>query len=506
MNTILTFDVGTTAIKTCLFDESLRCLAIHTDEYTLITDNGTVELDSRVYWDTICHAVAQIRQEVPDACVQAICLTTQGETMIPVDQSGKPLHRAVVWLDDRAKAQAEKISSLLPAKELYHFTGVTDMNGFVPLPKLLWFKECRPEVYKKTYKFLLLEDFLLLRLTGRFVTEKSLLTSTAYYDIRNDRYWAELLNKLDLDVQKLPEVLDCGTQVGEVNAAALAELGLRGSIKVFAGAMDQIAAAIGGGGMQEGVVTATVGTAIVLTSAITAMDECTEESLIVYRGIRENQYAILPLCPTSGAVFKWYKDQCSAAVVEKCKETGEDPYDWLCREASGVAPGADGVIMLPYFAGSLQPVCLPDAKGVFFGLGLTTNHASMTRAVLESIGYMLRENLDMLKTFGIDPKRIHFFGGGSKNSIWNQIIADIIGVELVLPEYSECGSLGAAMICAVSMGWYPDILRAQAQNKAKTIVRPNPEMKQTYDAIYRRYQTLFKAMMPMFEGMKGEHE
>ena len=142
--------------------------------------------------------------------------------------------------------------------------------------------------------------------------------------------------------------------------------------------------------------TATVGTAMVLTSAITSMDECTDDSLIVYRGIKENQYAILSLCPTAGAVFKWFKDQCSALVMERCRETGEDPYDWLCREASQVAPGADGVIHLPYFAGSLQPMCLPDAKGVFFGLGLTTNHASMTRAVLESIGYMLWENLEML--------------------------------------------------------------------------------------------------------------
>lgn len=499
MDTILTFDVGTTAIKTCLFDKALSCLAIRTDEYTLSTENGTVELDCDVYWNTIRHAVSEIKKEVPAASVQAICLTTQGETMIPVDREGNPLHRAVVWLDDRAKEQADEISGILSTKAMYDRTGVTDMNGFVPLAKLLWFKQKEPEIYKRAYKFLLLEDYIIYRLTGKFVTEKSLLTSTAYYDIRDDRYWLELLEQLGLDAEKLPQILDCGQFVETLSEAAQADLGLQKDVKVFAGAMDQIAAAIGGGGMQDGVVTATVGTAMVLTSAITSMDECTDESLIVYRGIQENQYAILPLCSTAGAVFKWYKDQCSALVVEKCKETGEDPYDWLCQEASGVAPGADGVIHLPYFAGSLQPVLLPDAKGVFFGLGLTTNHASMTRAVLESIGYMLRENLEMLKSFGISPKRVHFFGGGAKNPIWNQIIADITGVELVLLEQSECGSLGAAMMGAVSMGWYDTISEAQTQNKIRKIVYPDASLKDTYDKVYQRYQTLFKTLTPMFE-------
>ena len=210
MDAVLTFDVGTTAIKTCLFDRALSCLSIRTDEYTLNTENGTVELDPGVYWNTICHAVAEIKKEVPEANVQVICLTTQGETMIPVMEDGTPLHRAVVWLDDRAKVQAEEITKILPTKTMYSRTGVTDMNGFVPLPKLLWFKEQKPEIYEKAYKFLLVEDFVIHRLTGKFVTEKSLLTSTAYYDIRDDRYWTELLEQLGLDVEKLPEILDCG--------------------------------------------------------------------------------------------------------------------------------------------------------------------------------------------------------------------------------------------------------------------------------------------------------
>lgn len=502
MDKILTFDVGTTAIKTCVFDRELKLCAIRTDEYDLHTVGGVVELLPDTYWQTMCNAVAQIGKELELSTVRAICLTTQGETMIPVDAEGTPLHNAVVWLDDRAKDQAEQISAAISPEELYRLTGVTDMNGFVPLAKLLWFRQSRADIYEHAHKFLLLEDYLLHRLTGQFVTEKSLLTSTAWYDIRNDRYMTELLHKLDLSEQKLPRILECGQAVGAVTQTAAAQLGLAADVQVFAGAMDQIAAAIGGGGLRDGVVTATVGTAMVLTSAISSMDDCAGRTLIVYRGAKAGEYVLLPLCNTAGAVFKWYKDQCSALDAAQCKETGEDVYDRLCALAEQSEPGAEGVTLLPYFAGSMQPNLVPDAKGVFYGLGLGTDHKAMTRAVLESIGYMLRENLEMLERFGKRPEKVHFFGGGSKNPIWNQIIADITGAELVLLEQSECGSLGAAMLGAVQKGWFETLEQAQSRNRVRQVITPNPTNKAAYDAAYGRYLKLLGALIPM---MKGEN-
>ena len=501
MDKILTFDVGTTAIKTCVFDRTLKLCAIRTDEYDLHTAGGVVELPPDTYWQTICRAVAEIGKELELSTVRAVCLTTQGETMIPVDAAGTPVHNAVVWLDDRAKEQAEQICAAISSEELYRLTGVTDMNGFVPLAKLLWFRQKRPDLYECAHKFLLLEDYLLHRLTGEFVTEKSLLTSTAWYDIRNDRYMTELLQKLDLSEDKLPRILECGDLVGTVTQNAATEMGLGTDVQVFAGAMDQIAAAIGGGGLRDGVVTATVGTAMVLTSAISSMDDCTDRTLIVYRGAKNGEYVLLPLCNTAGAVFKWYKDQCSALEAYQCKQTGEDVYDRLCEQAAQSEPGAKGVTMLPYFAGSMQPNLVPDAKGVFYGLGLGTDHKAMTRAVLESIGYMLRENLEMLERFGKRPEKVHFFGGGSKNPIWNQIIADITGAELVLLEQSECGSLGAAMLGAVQMGWFETLEQAQDCNCVRQVVTPDPANKTAYDTAYRRYLKLLGTLIPM---MKGE--
>ena len=500
MERYLTFDVGTTAIKTCVFDEHLKMLAKCTDEYDLLTENGHVELDPETYWTTIRKAVARIGSTRNLKNIKAICLTTQGETMIPMDRDGKPLNNAVVWLDDRAGRQAEEILAVMKENDmdLFQITGLPEMNGYVPLAKFLWFKEEAPEIYAKTDKLLLLEDYLIRRLTGKNVSEKSLLTSTAWFDIRKDEYFHELLEKLGLDEGKLPEAMECGTAAGMLTKDAAAELGLSEDVQVVTGAMDQIAAAIGGGGLRDGVVTATVGTAMVLTSAVPEENAFSDDAMTVYRGFRKGQYVLLPFTSTAGVVFKWLKDTVFAVDAEECRKTGENIYDKLCAMAAEVPAGANGVTLIPYFAGSTRPRNLPGAKGVFFGLDIGSGREVLVRATLEGIGNMIRENLDMLRALGAGTGTVQFFGGGSKNPVWNQIIADISDVTLVKPAEEECGSLGAAILAACGIGDAADVESAQGCNPAVQTIVPDASKKAAYDAAYARYQNLFDAVQGLY--------
>lgn len=493
----LTFDVGTTAIKTCIFRQDLTLAAGRSDEYDLITENSYVELECDMYWRTMCRAVAQLGRKVPLDQVRAICITTQGETMIPVDAKGIPLHNAVVWLDDRAKAQAAQISRVLSNESLHRHTGLPEINGFLPLAKLLWFRQSKPEIYEKTEKFLLLEDYFLLKLTGKAVTEKSLQTSTGWFDIRRDCYWTELLAQLDLDVQKLPLLMECGSIAGSILPEAARELGLTNDVQIVTGAMDQVAAALGGG-LRSNALTATVGTAMALTCSAPEAHAFMDPSMTVYRGLEAGQFILLPYCATAGVVFKWLKDTVCTQEIAICRQTGENIYDRLCAMATEVPAGSRGVTMLPYFSGSIQPRQLPKAKGVFFGLGLDTDRAVMIRAVLESVGFMLRENLEMLRRFGVTPEQITFFGGGSKNPVWNQIIADITGIPLVTLQQEECGSLGAAMLAAAALE--PE---AFCENPAQQQFIPDAERQQLYDRCYHRYLRLFDALEPIYQDEGG---
>lgn len=498
MERYMTFDVGTTAIKTCVFDENFTILAKCTDEYDLLTENGHVELDPETYWATIRKAAARIGEQWNLKNVEAVCMTTQGETMIPIDRDGNPLSNAVVWLDDRAGKQAEEILEKISARELFDVTGLPEMNGFVPLAKFLWFREEAPEIYANTHKLLLLEDYLIYRLTGKTVSEKSLLTSTAWFDIRRDCYNSELLKKLGLDESKLPDVLECGSIVGNILPERAEELGLSPSVRIVTGAMDQITAAIGGGGLRNGVVTATVGTAMVLTCAVPEKAAFSDDAMNVYRGYRRGQYVLVPFTPTAGVVFKWLKDTVFAADAEECRKTGESIYDRLCAMAADVPAGANGVTLIPYFAGSTRPRSLPGAKGVFFGLDIGSSREVLVRATLEGIGNMIRENLDMLRDMGAAVTTVQFFGGGSKNPVWNQIIADISGATLAKPVQEECGSLGTAILAAYAIGDCTDVESAQSCNPAKQTIVPDASKKAVYDEAYTRYQKLFDAVQVLY--------
>ena len=505
----MTFDVGTTAIKTCLFDESLKMLAKCTDEYDLITEGSHVELCPETYWQTIKNAVRRIGESHDLNDVKAICLTTQGETMIPVDKDKNALSNALVWLDDRAGREADAVNEALQRlaerknavsgqKLLFETTGLPEMNGYVPIAKFLWFKNEKPEIYEKTYKLLLLEDYLIMRLSGKLVSEKSLLTSTAWFDIRRDCYWSELLNELSLDEDKLPEALECGSTVGNITKEAAEELGIPVTVKVIAGAMDQIAAAIGGGGLRDGVVTATVGTAMVMTSSVPEENAFRDDAMTVYRGFKKGQFVLLPMTSTAGVVFKWLKDTVFAADAAECRKTGESIYDKLCDMAASVPAGANGVTLIPYFCGTSRPRNLPGSKGVFFGLDLGSGREVLVRATLEGIGNIIRENLDMLRDFGVKIESVRFFGGGSKNAVWNQIIADISDAKLVKPAEEECGSLGAAILAKYGAGDCESVESAQGCNPAVSEIIPDPLMRETYDKAYDRYQKLFDAVEVLF--------
>lgn len=509
MDLILTFDLGTTSVKTCIFGRELGILGSSTLEYQLETPApGIVELPSQVYWDTVRRGIREAAENasVDLREVKAIAISTQGETMIPVDSQGNALHNALVWLDERAHAEAADISTRFDVETFYAHTGVPECTGYCPVSKLLWFRRNQPEVYEKAYKFLLLEDFIIQRLTGRFVTEKSLLCTTGYYDIMADDYWQEMLDTMELDREKLPQALECGTVAGTVLPEIARELGLSEEAVVITAAMDQTAAAVGAGNLVPGVVTETTGTAMCIGATADHPDMHHPARICVYRHIYPGKYLLLPTCMTAGMVFKWFKDAFCQEEARQARETGVSVYDLLGDQATQAAPGANGLTLLPYFTGVIQPDNDPNARGVFLGVGLDTKKPEFVRAIFEGIAYMLRENLALIETVdGQKVTAVRSLGGGSRSTLWRQIKADVCGVEISSMSEAECTSLGAAILAAVALGYYPDAAEAaRVGNSLASTLTPDEGKKALYDRGFARYQRLWLACRPIFneEGLQ----
>lgn len=486
----LTIDVGTTAIKVCAVDENFEVKICKKKEYQLCTDGSCVTLNPEIYWKVAGEKIREIVKEAGADRIIGITITTQGETMIPVDAQGKALYDAVVWLDGRAGEQAERIKELIDAKEFYQRTGVPECNELCPVSKLLWFAEKEPEVYAKAKYFLLLEDYMIFRLTGRMVTEKSLLSTTGYFDIHQDVVWDEILLKAGLEPDKIPPALDCGEIVSAISKEASEELGLQQNTVVVTGAMDQVCGAIGAGNSVPGMVTETTGTALCIGKTINSTAVNTDYAIPVYRHYTKNLQLLLPVCMTAGMALKWFKDTFCQQEAKEAEKTGRDVYDLLNVLAEASEPLAGGVVMLPYLAGSLQPYQKPGYRGGFMGVGLDSKKSDFVRALMEGVAYMLEENLLLLDKIGGGRRDyIVSMGGGSKSDIWCRIKADVTGMEVRTLKESETASIGAAMLCAKGM---KNQALAESEKILKKSYYPDREKVVKYKEGFKTYNRILK--------------
>lgn len=504
MKTILTLDVGTTSVKACLFDETFRLLGSSAEEYGLITPGkGIVELDPEAYWQACRHCVAELgRSQTAAPGLQEVCsvgVTTQGETMIPVDRTGRPQGRAIVWLDARAVEEAEQISAGFGPDEVYRATGLAGIAAASPAAKALWIKRNKPEIYDNTHKFLLLLDYLLLRLTGRFVTDRCILSSTGYFDINEGCYWQRMLTRLGIECDLFPEAIDAGTVAGIIRDEAAIELGINRGAAVVPCGMDQASSAVGAGNIVDGVITETTGTALVVAQTSDSPDFSNTSRVNVMRHAISGKYLVLPYNPTAGIVLKWFKDEFCTEEARRALEERRSVYDVLGELAASVPELSGGLIAFPHFEGMLSPVEDAAARGVFFGASLATGKGHFVRSIMEGVAYMLRESVELLESMGVVAKELRSLGGGARSELWSQIKADVCGKTVLTMEAEESASLGAAIQAAVASGLFSGC--NQACSVCIRIGReyaPNGLAKATYEKGYRRYKELYERLRGLF--------
>jgi xylulokinase len=489
---ILTVDIGTTSVKVSLFDGQFRLLQASVREYRLDAGRGgLVEVDPAEYILAVRLGIAAVLERPGlSENVAAIAVTTQGETLIPVDSGGRPLCKAIVWLDTRAGQEAEALSRIIGRDDFYRTTGLPEINAALPLAKLLHIRLNHPEIYRRTYRFLLLEDYIHFWLTGRFVSEKALLCSTGYFDIIRDDYWPEALDAAGIDADKLPEALRCGEVVGPLLPERAAELRLTGGTVAVTGAMDQAAAALGAGCASGGIVTETTGTALVM-AAVTCEPRFTLPPILsIYRHAIDGAYLYLPIGLTAGMTLKWFKDQFCADIA--AEHPGQAVYDVMGDMAGRVPAGSEGLLVLPHLAGCINPDNNPDARAVFAGAALNTTRAHFIRAIMESVAYMLKDFITMLEDRGIKVSEIRSMGGGSNSGIWQQIKADAARIPFCTMNVTEVASAGAALLAMWGLGLVPRNTLLPAAVPMKWYM-PDDRHAAVYEECYKKYHQLYEA-------------
>ncbi|MCJ7711693.1 MAG: FGGY family carbohydrate kinase [Chloroflexi bacterium] len=502
MDLLIGLDVGTTSVKAGLFDASGACLAVAGEEYRL--DHPApdrAELDADTYWRASVAAVRRMMAApgVERDAVVALAISSQGETVVPVDGAGKPLAPAIVWLDNRATAESRVLAAAFADQRVYDVTGVPSVVPTWPACKILWWRRHAPDVFADTRRFLLVEDLLLHRLTGRFVTEGGVQCTSLLFDIRSNAWWDEMLEAVGIDASRLPELARPGDTVGTLTREAAEALGLSTRVRVVAGGMDQGAGAVGVGNVRAGMVSESTGGALTLQASVATLGADPTRQTPIYVHSAPGMYLYCPVCPTGGMALTWFRDQFGGEETALAGRGGPGVYDLLTALAAEVSPGSEGLIMLPHLMGAFSPEYEPEARGVYFGFTLRHGKGHFVRAVLEAVAFMLRRNVELLERAGASAPEIRSHGGGARSDLWNQVKADVCGRPVLTLEGDDAAIRGDAMQAGVATGIYPDLdAAARAMVTTRRRYDPDPGAQAVYNEAYGRYIELFDALRPVF--------
>lgn len=473
-------DIGTTGCKASLFDQEGNELSSDYIEYSLdVISASQIEQNALDWWDNTVLSIRRIllKSNVKEIEVKGISISSQSITVVPVDKNCNPLCAAISWLDTRAVNQTEELLENYSQEEIFELTGKR-INSTYTLPKLMWLKENKPEIFFNAYKFLLPHDFIYAKLTGKFYTDHSLSSGTLMYNIKDQCWDRNLIEKYHIDIEQLPRIEWSGMHVEHLSKQAQIELGLSAEVRVAVGGQDQKVAAFGTK-LKVGNGTISLGTAgaiEILTENI-LLDKNMKIPCFSY--LNEGQWVLEAFVPTVGASVKWLRN----TLYDK------STYEELNQQAVKSPIGSNGLLYFPHLAGTGSPRWKSDTYGMYYGISLSTKSDDFVRANFEGIAYQIKENIEWIKKLGLKIRELAVFGGGSRSNVWCDIIANTTGIKVSSYFAPDIAILGAGKLAALGCG--VDIHEfGRVTLDEKNIYSPSEEGIELYEDLYIEYQRL----------------
>lgn len=503
MSYFMGIDSGTSGIKAIVIDPAGRILGTGYHECDLITPRPNwVEQDPMDWWKACCAAAQQAASASGVGMeIAAIGFSGQMQGCTLMDSEMKPIGNCMIWLDQRASAEADELNTRLPAEEFLNITASYCLPSYWA-PKLLWCKKNRPEVYEKIHQVLFTKDFLRYMMTGEVATEVSDASCTWLIDMKARNWSDKMFAVCGISRGIVPaKTLESQDVAGYLKADVAAAWGMKAGIPVVAGGGDQPAGGVGSGVVRPGVLAATIGTSGVVFG-------CCETPFIdpMHHGMYSlchsvpGMYSFLGCTLGAGGSFKWMRDTLFADKKAVMAAEGKDIYDYMTGLAAAVAPGSEGVCFLPYLAGEGTPITDPHARGVFFGLSYRSGLGALCRAVMEGVTFSLRDTIEILRASnGFAVGEVRAMGGGAKSALWRQIQADVYNAKVITMNMEEGPAAGAAIMAAAGSGYFRSIQEGcDAILKVATVTEPIAKNVELYNDYYKTYHALYGDLKPRF--------
>lgn len=493
MRFLIGVDIGTQGSKGALISETGLILASCSIEHAVSNPRpGWAEHDAdRAWWGGFVEVVRRLllQSQVAPQQIAGVGVSGLMPVMLPVDANGRPLRPAILYADTRAHAEMVRMSEELAGSEssvlVAHDVG----------PKIVWFRDHEPARWRRTHSILGTPGYVIAKLTGRRVIDSSTaLGMRPLVNLARMEWNADNCERFGVPIELLPEIVGPTEVVGAITPEAAAETGLAEGTPAIAGAGDFIAELMSTGAGTDGEVAVSYGTTLCLTAftrrpighgaGVADILQHQRELSRLYPGL----YAGFAGMATSAALTRWFRDQFGQTERRVEQELGVNAYELLGIEAAKAPPGADGLIVLPYFSGERSPIHDDLARGVIFGLTLAHGRGHLYRALLEGVAYGLQHNLELMRAAGLTPRRIVATGGGSRSHLWTQIVSDVTGLpqEVITPSNA---ALGMAFLAGYASGIFSQISDVRQWARPERVVHPRAaihDLYQQYYAVYRR--------------------
>lgn len=490
---LLGIDSSTTATKALLINEAGDVVAVAAAEYPYETPQPLwSEQDADLWWDATIQSIRQVLKKsgVDAVDVVGIGLAGQMHGLVLLDKSGTPLRPAILWNDQRTGDQCDDIRARIGKGKLIQRTGNDALTGFTA-PKILWVQQNEPEIYSKAKHILLPKDYVRLRLTGDYATDRAGAAGTLLLDVAT-RDWADdVLHALNIPKEWMPPTHEGPEITGHITEEAAAATGLRAGTPVVGGGGDQAAGAVGTGAVKEGIVALTLGTSGVVFATVNQPFIEPNGLLHAFCHAVPERWHLMGVMLSAAGSLRWYRDTLAPGV----------DFDELLAPAAEILRGSEGLLFLPYLTGERTPHPDPLARGAFVGLTVRHTKAHMTRSVLEGVAFGLRDSFELMKGAGLSGiSQVRVSGGGARSPLWRQILADVLGSELVTVNTTEGAAYGAALLAGVGAGIWPDVDAAcESTIRITGNTSPSAEGCAKYNALYTAYRTLYPALRPTFD-------
>ena len=479
-------DLGTSAVKLLLMDESGKIHKIVSKEYPLrFPHPGWSEQDPEDWISQTMEGMKELFSECDKSQVKGISFGGQMHGLTALDEKDQVIRPAILWNDGRTGKEVEYLNNVIGNEKLSKYTANIAFAGFTA-PKILWMKANEPENYSRIRKIMLPKDYLAYRLSGVFSTDYSDASGTLLLDVEHKCWSKEMMDICGLREEQLPKLHESWEAVGTLKPKAASELGLSEDVKIIAGAGDNAAAAVGTATVGGGACNISLGTSgtLFISSRKFGVDENNALHLFAHA---DGNYHLMGCMLSAASCNKWWMDE-----ILKTK-------DYAGEQAQIAGLGENRVFYLPYLMGERSPHNDPDARAAFIGMSMDTTREDMTLAVLEGVAFGLRDSLEVARKIGADPGRTKICGGGAKSALWRKIIANVMNMKVDIIESEEGPGYGAAILAAVGCGVFPSVeAAAESLVKVTATEEPDEELVKKYEEKYQKFRKLYPALRGKF--------